>query len=174
MPTNRGFATILVIILLGLLVAGGTYYATRQNAGLGSVNQVPVPATSTAPQTSVAVQTVEKIDWHIEKAHAPIADPNDPNHYRNDEQAISVDVTLSDKSTRQYNVDTAYGCTGSNTPSTEGDKQILGKVNCYYALTGVGFVAYTQNGRFVVERQDESAKDGSIKTAVVLEMLRWE
>jgi len=166
---------MLVIIVLGLLIAGGgAYYAVRQDTGLESplINQVPAPTTDATPQTPAptAAKTVAKIDWHIEKANPAIADPDAPNHYRNDEQKIAVDITFTDKSTKRYDVDTAYGCTGSNTPSTEGDKQVLGKVTCYYALTGVAFVAYAQDGGLVVERHDESAKDGSIKKTTVLEI----
>ena len=110
---------------------------------------------------------VEKINWNIEKANPSVTDANDNRKY---EQAISVDVTFADKSTKRYSLGTAYGCTGSNVESTQDGKKILGKVNCYFALTGVDFIAYSQNGKFVVERQDESAKDGSIKTTVLLQI----
>ncbi|MEK7612952.1 MAG: hypothetical protein AAB449_02290 [Patescibacteria group bacterium] len=111
--------------------------------------------------------TVQKINWNIEKANPNITDDND---YRKSEQAISVDVTFSDNSTKRYNLGTAYGCTGSTVQSTENGKTMLGKINCYFALTGVGFVAYSQSGQFLVERNDESAKDGSIKTTVLLKI----
>jgi len=111
--------------------------------------------------------TIEKINWNIEKANPNIVDDND---YRKSEQAIAVDVTFADNRTKRYSLGTAYGCTGSNVESTQDGKRVLGKVNCYFALTGVGFVAYSQNGKFVVERGDESAKDGSVKTTVLLEI----
>ena len=49
---------------------------------------------------------------------------------------------------------------------------MLGFVNCYYALSGVAFTAYETNGKFIVERGDDSAKDGSVIKTVVLEIER--
>ncbi len=150
---QRGFIQIpiLLTILLGLIVlGGGTYFVVQQKS---------------ASQTTS--QTVQKINWSIEKANPNITDDSD---YRKSEQAISVDATFSDNTTKRYNLGTAYGCTGSTVQSAENGKIVLGKINCYFSLTGVGFVAYTQNGKFVVERNDESAKDGSIKTTVLLQI----
>jgi hypothetical protein len=110
---------------------------------------------------------LQKINWHIESANPSIVDANDSRKY---EQAISVDITLTDNTTKRYSLGTAYGCTGSTVESTQDGKKVLGKVNCYFALTGVDFVAYSQNGRFVVEKQSESAKDGSMQKIVVLEI----
>ncbi len=115
---------------------------------------------------SSTTSAVQKINWNIEMANPNITNPDDNKKY---EQAISVDVTFADNSTKRYSMGTAYGCTGSTVQSTENGKTVLGRINCYYALSGVRFVAYTQNGRFVVERGDESARDGSVKTTVLLQ-----
>ncbi len=104
---------------------------------------------------------VQKINWGIEKSKAIIAEGYE---YKKDEQAISIDVTFLDNSTKHYNLGTAYGCTGSTVQSIENGRNIFGKINCYYSLSGVGFTAYSQNGKFIVERGDESARDGGIKT----------
>jgi len=108
---------------------------------------------------------VQKINWRIEPAN-----PSAAESYKKDEQSIFVDVVRSDNSIRGYNVGKAYGCAASNDlPSLPG-KKVLGFVNCYYALSGVAFTAYEANGKFIVERGDESAMDGSVKKTVVLEI----
>lgn len=116
---------------------------------------------------SMVSSPVQKISWNIEKANPNITDGST---YRQSEQAISIDVTLADNSTKQYDLGTAYGCTGSTAQSTEGNKSILGKVDCYYALSSVVFTAYSHNGKFTVERGDVSAKDGSVETTVLLQI----
>ena len=126
-----------------------------------------IVATFKYTDSALNASAVKKVNWNIEKANPAIVDDND---YRKSEQAISIDVTLTDNSTKRYSLGTAYGCAGSNVQLTQDNKNILGKVSCYFSLTGVGFLAYTQKGLFVVERQDESAKDGSIKTTVLLEI----
>lgn len=117
--------------------------------------------------TSQRVSTVQKIKWNIKKANPAITDEND---YRRSEQAISVDVTFSDNTTKRYNLGTSYGCAEKNIQSTETEKIILGRVSCYYALSGGSFVAYTKDGRFFVEQNTESAKDGSVITKLLLEI----
>ena len=112
-------------------------------------------------------KTVQEINWNIRTANPDITDPE---NYRKDAQSIAVDVTFKDNSTKRYDLGTAYGCTGTTTQSIEGDKTVLGKVECYYALTGVGFTAYFENGKFIVERGDESAKDGSVQKTLLLEI----
>lgn len=116
---------------------------------------------------TVASKAVQKISWNIEKANPNITDDND---YRKFEQAISVDATFSDSTTQRYNLGTAYGCTGSTIQSIENGKTVLGKIHCYYALTDAGFVAYTYNGKFIVERNEQSAKDGSVNTTTLLSL----
>ena len=117
--------------------------------------------------TNTGKPTVEKIAWVIEKANPGVVDDND---YRKSEQAISVDVTFEDKTTKRFSVGKAYGCAVSNDLPSLAGKKVLGFVNCYMALVGTGFTAYVENGRFVVERGDESAKDGSVTKTVVLEI----
>ncbi len=109
--------------------------------------------------------TLNKINWVIEKAYPNITESNDNRQY---EQAIAIDVTFADNSTKRYSLGTAYGCTGSTVLSVENGKTVLGKINCYFSLAGVGFVAYSQDGRLTIERHEESARDGSIKTTVLL------
>lgn len=139
--------------------ASGMDFVTAKS-GVGPMTRGKMQCGNVSTQSSV-----QKITWVIEPANPNITDEHD---YRKYEQKISVDVTKADTIMQRYNVGTAMGCTGSNTESMEGSKKILGKVTCYYALTGVGFVAYTQNGKFIVESQAESAKDGSITTTTVL------
>ncbi len=138
-------------------------YTVYSNSYGGNSNAVNFTISSST-ETS---KTVQKINWNIEMANPNITNPDDNKKY---EQAISVDVTSSDNTTKRYSLGTAYGCTGSTVQSTENGKAVLGKINCYFALSGVRFVAYTQNGRFVVERGDESARDGSVKTTVLLQI----
>ena len=116
------------------------------------------------PMTSPVVQ---KINWNIEKSNAIVTEGYE---FKRDEQAISIDVTFEDNSIKRYDLGTAYGCTGTTSQAVEGDKTVLGKVECYYALTGVGFKAYLKNGKFIVERGDESARDGSVQKTLLLEI----
>lgn len=112
-------------------------------------------------------QTVQKINWSIELANPKITDEND---FQKHAQAISIDVTFTDNSTKHYKLGTAYGCTGSTIQSVENGRNIFGKIKCYYSLSGVEFTAYSKNGKFTVERGDESAMDGSIKTTLLLQI----
>ena len=111
--------------------------------------------------------TVMKVPWSIEKANPAITSEDD---YRINEQKIAADVTTLDGLTRRYDLGTAYGCSGKEMNEIEDHKLMFGKVDCYYALTGTTFAAFLQNGRFHIERYDESAKDGSIATTTVLEI----
>ena len=108
--------------------------------------------------------TVMKVTWSIEKANPTITSEDD---YRINEQKIVANVTTLDGTTRGYDLGTAYGCTGKEMNEIEDHKIMFGKVDCYYALTGTAFAAFLQNGRFHIERYDESAKDGSIKTTAL-------
>ena len=119
--------------------------------------------------------TVMKVTWSIEKANPTITSeddyPSSPSgQARINEQKITAHVTTLDDMTRKYDLGTAYGCTGKEMNEIEDHKLMLGKVDCYYALTGTAFAAYLQNGHFRIERYDESAKDGSIKTSVLVEI----
>ncbi|HEY4516801.1 MAG TPA: peptidoglycan-binding protein [Candidatus Paceibacterota bacterium] len=114
---------------------------------------------------STGAPVITKVEWRIEPAN-----PSATDSYQKDEQAIFVDVIRSDNSIRGYSVGKAYGCAASsNLPAVPG-KKVLGFVNCYYALSGVAFTAYEANGKFIVERGDESARDGSVIKTVVLEI----
>ncbi len=140
----------------------GMDYVTPAS-GVGPTTRGKMKCGSMNPPSS----TVQKINWIIEKANPNITDDND---YRKSEQAISVDVTFADNVTRHYKVGNAYGCTGSTTQSTENGKTIYGKVSCYFALSGVSFTMYLQNGRYSIDRGDESAKDGSVKITNILKI----
>ena len=111
--------------------------------------------------------TVMKVTWSIEKANPAITSEDD---YRINEQKIVASVTTLDGLTKRYDLGAAYGCTGKEMNEIEDHKISLGKVECYYALTGTTFAAFLQNGGFHIERYDESAKDGSIKTSVLVEI----
>src|SRR3989344_7197521 len=111
--------------------------------------------------------TVMKVTWSIEKANPTITNEDD---YRISEQKITAHGTTLDGLTKQYDLGTAMGCTGKEMNEIEDHKIMLGKVDCYYALTGTAFAAFLQNGQFHIERYDESAKDGSIKTSVLVEI----
>lgn len=116
---------------------------------------------------NTASSSVQKINWNIEKANPKITADSD---YKKTEQKISIDVTLKDNNTKRYDLGTAYGCTSTTAPSTQDGKSILGKVDCYYALSSVIFLAYSQNGKFIVERGEVSAKDGSVQMTSLLQL----
>jgi len=102
--------------------------------------------------------TVMNVSWSIEKANPQITNEDD---YRINEQKIAADVTTLDGKTKRYDLGRAYGCTGKEMNEIEDHKIMFGKVECYYALSGVRFAAFLQKGGFRIERYDESAKDGS-------------
>lgn len=124
-----------------------------------NTNSIPLSTQQVKP-------TVEKTNWNIIK-NPPSANKDDTKQY---EEAISIDLTMSDKSTQRHDLGKAYGCTGSTIESIVDDSKIFGSVTCYFALSGAGFTAYSENGKFIVERGDESAKDGSVKKTVLLEI----
>ncbi|HEY4526508.1 MAG TPA: peptidoglycan-binding domain-containing protein [Candidatus Paceibacterota bacterium] len=137
---------------------GMDFVTTR--SGVGPMTRAKMKCGSTG------APVITKVEWRIEPAN-----PSATDSYKKDEQAIFVDVIRSDNSIRGYSVGKAYGCAASNDlPSLTG-KKVLGFVNCYYALSGVAFTAYEENGRFVVERHsdDASGRTSGI-TAVVLEI----
>ena len=138
----------------------GTYTARFLDGNKQVLSTVPISVLSSNA-------SVQKVNWSITSAYPAMSDLDDNRKY---EQVISIDVTFSDGSTKRYGVGNAHGCTGSSVESTEDSKKIHGKVSCYYALTGVGFTAYSENGKFIVERGDESARDGSVNKTVVLEI----
>ncbi len=111
--------------------------------------------------------TVMKVTWSIEKANPEITSEDD---YRINEQKIAADVTTLDSETKRIELGTAYGCTEKVMNEIEDGKIMLGKVDCYFALTGVRFAAFIQKGGFHIERYDESAKDGSIATSTLVEI----
>jgi hypothetical protein len=114
-------------------------------------------------QPQQQTKAVEKISWHVEEANPEIVDTDDNRKY---EQAIFIDVTFTDRSTKRYDIGNAYGCAETDV----GQSPELGRMNCYFALSATAFVAYSQDGKFIVERQNESAKDGSVQKTVVLEI----
>lgn len=110
---------------------------------------------------------VEKISWSIEKADTTITNEDDHRFY---EQKIAVDVTFKDSMTKRYDLGTAYGCTGDTKNEISDHKRFFGRVDCYFALSGTKLAAFNQDNRFRIERYDESAKDGSIKTTTLVEI----
>ncbi len=111
--------------------------------------------------------TVSSVSWNIEKANPAISNPNDFHFY---EQTIAADVTTYDGKTKRYELGNAYGCTGTTTSILQNNRIEIGRVDCYYALTGTTFIAFSPHGDFRIERYDESAKDGSIKTTVLVQI----
>ncbi len=111
--------------------------------------------------------TVRKISWNIEKANPAVTSQDDFHFY---EQKIAADVTTYDGKTKEYDLGTAYGCTATTTNELQNNTIVIGRVNCYYALTGTTFSAFKHNKGFRIERYDESAKDGSIATTTLVEI----
>ncbi|TSC85649.1 MAG: hypothetical protein G01um10148_1035 [Parcubacteria group bacterium Gr01-1014_8] len=122
---------------------------------------------SLLPLWNLDATTVMKVTWSIEKANPQIKSEDD---YRINEQTIAADVSTLDGTTKRYDLGTAMGCTGKEMNEIEDHKIMLGKVDCNDALTGTRFAAFIQKGGFRIERYDESSKDGSIKTSVLVEL----
>ncbi len=160
-PLSKFLAMALFILLPFIGGWVGYTYVPEKIVEVEKVMENDSDSTTSGPKA------VQKINWNIGIANPDITDPDD---YRQYAQAIAVDVTFEDNSTSRYELGTAYGCTGASTQFIEGDKTVLGKVECYYALTGVEFIAYLKNGKFIVERGDESAKDGSVQMTLLLEI----
>jgi len=111
--------------------------------------------------------TVRKVSWNIEKANPAITSEDDFRLY---EQKVAADVTFFDGTTKRYQLGTGYGCQGDTKNEITDRKRFFGRVDCYFALTGTKFAAFSENRRFHIERYDESAKDGSIKTSILVEI----
>lgn len=111
--------------------------------------------------------TVSKVSWNIEKADPTITNPDDFHFY---EQRIAADVTTYDGKTKRYDLGTAYGCSGRETSELQNNTIVIGRVNCNFAESNTTFVAFSPHGGFRIERYDESAQDGSIKTSVLVEI----
>src|SRR3989344_4278983 len=111
--------------------------------------------------------TVRKVSWNIEKANPAITSEDD---FRSYEQKVAADVTFFDGTTKRYQLGTGYGCQGDTKNEITDRKRFFGRVDCYFALTGTKFAAFSENRRFHIERYDESAKDGSIKTSILVEI----
>lgn len=103
--------------------------------------------------------TVRKVSWDIETINAEM-----------NEQKIAADVTTYDGKTRKYDLGTAHGCTGTTTNELAGSTIVIGRVQCYYALSGTSFTAFKYGKGFSIERYDESAKDGRIATTTLVEI----
>src|SRR3989338_10800198 len=179
---NIGIAIILVALFLGVRYVST---AVRYGCADGPLDNVlggddcPPPfmlasrlgwyltGGSLMPLWNRDAITVRKVSWNIEKANPAITNEND---YRIYEQKIAADVTFKDGTTREYDIGTAYGCTGDTKNEISDGKRFFGRVDCYFALTGTAFAAFSQNRRFNIERYDESAKDGTIKTSVLVEI----
>jgi hypothetical protein len=110
---------------------------------------------------------VESVSWIIEKADPSITSEDDHRFY---EQKIAVDITFKSGTTKRYDLGTAYGCTSDTKAEILDRKRFFGRVDCYFALTGTKFAAFNQHNGFRIERYDESAQDGSVKTTVLTEI----
>lgn len=103
--------------------------------------------------------TVRKVGWSIETTNAEM-----------NEQKIAADVTTYDGKTKHYDLGTAHGCTGTATSELQNRTIVIGRVDCYYALSGTTFTAFKHAKGFSIERYDEPAKDGSIATTSLVEI----
>ena len=180
-------------IILFVVIALGLYLGVRYVGSIIHYNAVQVAEDTPPPIRLVGdlgffltggslvplwnhdATTVMKVTWSIEKANPAVTSeddsPSSPSgQARINEQKIAAYVTTLDGMTKMYDLGTAYGCTGKEMNEIEDHKIMFGKVDCYYALTGTAFAAFLQNGRFHIERYDESAKDGSIKTTALVEI----
>ncbi len=96
--------------------------------------------------------TIRNISWYIEQ------------------QKIAADVTTYDGTTKRYDLGTAYGCTGTTVSELQNHTIVMGRVKCNFGESGTTFAAFKGNGGFYIQRYDESAKDGSIRTTVLVEI----
>ena len=180
------FAVVVIIIAIysGVRFIGTTihYGCTREPVYRGEIAEDDCPPPfylvgqlgfyltggSLVPLWNRDAVTVDTVSWNIEKANPAITSEDDFRFY---EQKVAADVTFFDGSTKRYDLGTAYGCTGNTRTEIVPERKLIrGSVDCYYALTGTTFVAFLQNDRFHIERYDESAKDGSIKTSALVEI----
>lgn len=177
---------VLIIIVIGLFL-GVRYVATTVRYGCIDVPLENVEGGDDCPPPFVGAsmlgwyltggplmplwnrdaEVVQKISWDITKANPAITSEDD---YRFYEQKIAADVTFKNGTMKRHELGTAYGCTGATKNEIQDRKRYFGKVDCYFALTGTQFAAFNDNNGFRIERYDESAKDGSIKTTVLVEM----
>ena len=111
--------------------------------------------------------TVRKVDWQIEMEDPSVTSEDDFHFY---EQKIAADVTTYDGKTKHYDFGTAYGCTGTTTIELQNHTIVIGRVECNSAEPGTTFVAFKGNGGFHIERYDESAKDGDMRTTKLVEI----
>jgi|SRR5688572_26276618 len=111
--------------------------------------------------------TVRTVSWSIEKAAPSVTSPDDSHFY---EQKIAAAVTTYDGKTREYDLGTAYGCTGTKTSELQNHTIVIARVTCNFAESGTTFSAFKGNGGFSIERYDESAKDGNIATTTLVEI----
>ena len=111
--------------------------------------------------------TVRTVSWDIEKADPSITRQDDVHFY---EQKIAADVTAYDGKTKRYDLGTAYGCTGTTTSELQNHTIVIGRVKCNFAASATTFAAFKGNGGFHIERYDESAKDGGIRTTTLVEI----
>lgn len=164
MNTSRGFTPIIILLLVAVLAAasfGGYKYAEKKGLNIETLFNAATstPSVSEKMPETASNASVKKIDWLITLANPTITDDNDYHKY---EQKIGIKVTLANSIVNQYELGTAYGCADKSQVEVQGDRKVFGLVSCYMALSGTSFIAYSQRGQFVVERNDESAKDGSL------------
>lgn len=128
---------------------------------------------------AAGMTSVRRIAWHVDPP--PRTAPFDD--FESAKQTISIDITTA-SGTERYALGTAYGCDAgdvSDTVTARG-KNVLGRVQCYYALTGTTFTMYSDTTlidanmgkysvRYWVERFDDDASGRTAgKTTTVLEL----
>ncbi|MBN2242017.1 MAG: hypothetical protein JW793_04950 [Acidobacteria bacterium] len=111
--------------------------------------------------------TVSKVSWHIEKADPSFTIRDDLHFY---EQRIAADITTYDGRTKRYDLGTAHGCAAATASEHHNRTIVIGRVKCSFAESATTFAAYKGNGGFRIERSDESAKDGGIRTTTPVEI----
>src|SRR3989344_2645606 len=111
--------------------------------------------------------TVRKVSWSIEKADPTITNPDDFIFY---EQKIAADITTYDGKSKRYDLGVAMGCTGTTTSELQNEGIVIGRVQCSFVESGTIFSAFKRGHGFSIERYDESAEDGSIKTTELVQI----
>lgn len=111
--------------------------------------------------------TVRKVDWQIEMADPSVTSEDDFHFY---EQKIAADITTYDGKTKRYDLGIAYGCIGTTTSELQNHTIVIGRVECNFAESSTTFAAFKGNGGFHIERYDESAKDGDMRTTKLVEI----
>ena len=186
MKTLRNIALVIIVIgiFLGIRYVGSTIHYGCHREPIVNVDggdDCPPPfwvvgqlgfyltGGSFNPLLNRDTITVRKVSWNIEKAPPSITSQDDFHFY---EQKIAADITTYDGKTKRYDLGTAYGCTGTMTSELQNHTIVIGRVKCNFAEASTTFAAFKGKGGFHIERYDESAEDGSIRTTALVEISR--